>query len=90
MGIMPVQQVISSSKSMMGHCLGAAGALELIVSALTLKNGIIPPTINLKEADPECDLNYTPNVAVKADVNIAFSTSLGFGGHNGCVALRKM
>lgn len=81
---------ISSSKSMMGHCLGAAGALELIVSVLTLKNGIIPPTINLKEADPECDLNYTPNVAVKADVNIAFSTSLGFGGHNGCVALRKM
>ena len=69
--------------------LGATGAVELIASALTIHNGIVTPTIGLTEADPECDLDYTPNVARKADVTIAISNSLGFGGHNGCVALRK-
>lgn len=80
---------ISSSKSMTGHMLGAAGAVEAIASVLALKNGIVPPTINLDTPDPECDLDYTPNTAVKADLTIAISDSLGFGGHNGCVAFRK-
>lgn len=80
---------ISSTKSMTGHMLGAAGAVEAIASVLALKNGIIPPTINLDAPDPECDLDYTPNKAVKADLTVAISDSLGFGGHNGCVAFRK-
>ena len=81
--------MISSTKSMTGHMLGATGAVELIAATLTVKNGIVPPTIGLDEPDPECDLDYTPNVARKADVTIAISNSLGFGGHNGCVAVRK-
>ncbi len=81
--------MISSTKSMTGHMLGATGAVELIATALTLKHGIVPPTIGLSDPDPECDLDYTPNVARKADVTVAISNSLGFGGHNGCVALRK-
>ena len=81
--------MISSTKSMTGHMLGATGAVELIASALTLKNGIVTPTIGLDTPDPDCDLDYVPNEARKADVTIAISNSLGFGGHNGCVALRK-
>lgn len=81
---------ISSSKSMTGHTLGAAGAMEVIVSSLSLQNGIVTPTIGLQEADPECDLNYTPNKAVKADLTLALSSSLGFGGHDACVAIRKI
>ncbi len=81
---------ISSTKSMTGHMLGAAGAVEAIACVLTIDNAIIPPTINLDAADPECDLDYTPNTAVKSDITIAISDSLGFGGHNGCVAFRKM
>ena len=80
---------ISSSKSMTGHMLGAAGAVEIIVSALSLKEGIVTPTIGLQNPDPNCDLNYTPNKAMKADLTIAVSNSLGFGGHNACVAIRK-
>ena len=80
---------ISSTKSMTGHMLGAAGAVEAIASILALKNGIVPPTINLDTPDPECDLNYTPNKPEKVDLTIAISDSLGFGGHNGCVAFRK-
>ena len=81
--------IISSTKSMTGHMLGATGAVELIAATLTLKNGVVTPTIGLDEPDPECDLDYVPNVARKADVTIAISNSLGFGGHNSCVALRK-
>ena len=81
--------MISSTKSMTGHMLGATGAVELIASALTLKNGVVTPTIGLDIPDPDCDLDYVPNEARKADVTIAISNSLGFGGHNGCVALRK-
>ncbi len=81
---------ISSTKSMTGHMLGATGAAEAIASVLALENGVIPPTINYVEKDAECDLDYTPNTAVKADVEYAVSTSLGFGGHNACVALKKM
>ena len=80
---------ISSTKSMTGHMLGAAGAVEAVASILALKNGIIPPTINLDAPDPECDLNYTPNKAENAELTIAISDSIGFGGHNGCVAFRK-
>lgn len=81
---------ISSTKSMTGHMLGAAGAIEAIASVLALTRGIIPPTINLDEPDPELDLDYTPNKAVEAQVTIAISDSLGFGGHNGCLAFRKI
>lgn len=81
---------ISSTKSMTGHMLGATGAVELIASALALKDRIVPPTINYVEKDPECDLDYTPNKAVKADIEYAMSSSLGFGGHNACVALKSI
>ncbi|MEE0775811.1 MAG: beta-ketoacyl-ACP synthase II [Bacillota bacterium] len=82
--------MISSTKSMTGHMLGAAGAVEAIVATLALKNGVIPPTINYEEPDPDCDLDYVPNTARKADIELALSTSLGFGGHNGCIALKKV
>ena len=81
---------ISSTKSMTGHMLGAAGAVEAIASILALKDGIIPPTIGYKEKDEECDLDYTVNKALKADLTLALSNSLGFGGHNACVAFRKV
>ena len=80
---------ISSTKGSTGHMLGAAGAVEAIASVLALKNGIVPPTINLDEIEPECDLDYTPNSPVEAPLTIAVSDSLGFGGHNGCVAFRR-
>ncbi len=81
--------VISSTKSMHGHMLGATGAVELIISALALKHGVIPPTIHLDQPDPECDLDYTPHTARHWQADIAISNSLGFGGQNACVALRK-
>ncbi|MBQ8811845.1 MAG: beta-ketoacyl-ACP synthase II [Bacteroidales bacterium] len=80
---------ISSIKGSTGHMLGAAGAVEALASVLALKNGIVPPTANLDDVDPECDLDYTPNKPVEAPLTIAVSDSLGFGGHNGCVAFRK-
>jgi len=80
---------VSSTKSMTGHLLGAAGGVEAIICALTLKHGMIPPTINLEHPDPECDLDYVPNVPRKADVRTAMSNSFGFGGHNGTIILRK-
>ena len=75
---------------MTGHMLGAAGAIEAIASILTLRSGIIPPTINLLEPDEECDLNYTPNMAVEKQVDLALSNSLGFGGHNVCLAFKRV
>lgn len=81
---------ISSTKSMTGHMLGAAGAVEAIASVMTLKTGIIAPTIHYEQPDEDCDLNYVPNQAVKADVTLAISDSLGFGGHNGCIAFSKL
>ncbi len=81
---------ISSTKSMTGHLLGAAGAVEAIASILALRDGIVPPTIGYGEPDEECDLNYTPNKAVEAELELAMSTSLGFGGHNACVGFRKI
>ena len=80
---------ISSTKSMHGHMLGATGAVELCACVLALRDGIVPPTINLDEPDPDCDLDYTPHTARKADLDGAISTSLGFGGHNAVVALRR-
>ena len=80
---------ISSTKAATGHMLGAAGAAEAVAAILAVKNGIVPPTINLDEIEPECDLDYTPNTPVNAELTMAISDSLGFGGHNGCVAFRK-
>ena len=81
---------ISSTKSMTGHMLGAAGAVEAIVSILALRDGIVPPTIHLQEPDPACDLDYTPNTALHTPLDAALSVSLGFGGHNACVAFAKV
>lgn len=81
--------LISSTKSMTGHLLGAAGGVEAIATALSLKNGIVPPTINLDVPDPECDLNYTPKIAVKRDLNYALSNTFGFGGHNASILFKR-
>ena len=81
---------ISSTKSMHGHMFGAAGAAEAVATVLALRDGIVPPTINLDNADPECDLDYTPNKAVEANLTLGLSDSFGFGGHNACIAFRKI
>ncbi|MCL5071323.1 MAG: beta-ketoacyl-ACP synthase II [Actinobacteria bacterium] len=80
---------VSSTKSMHGHCLGAAGAIEAVAAILAVKNDIIPPTINLENQDEKCDLNYTPNVSITKKVNIALSNSMGFGGHNVTLGFKK-
>ncbi len=80
---------ISSPKSMTGHLIGAAAALEALICVQVIQNGIIPPTINLNHPDPECDLDYVPNVARKKDVDIALCTSFGFGGHNSVLVLKR-
>ena len=81
---------ISSTKSMTGHMMGATGAVEAIASVLALSEGVVPPTINYKEKDEECDLDYTANEAKEAELTYALSTSLGFGGHNACIAFRRV
>lgn len=81
---------ISSTKSMTGHMLGATGAVEAIAATLALDTGIVPPTVGYAEPDPECDLDYTPNKAVEAPIDMAISTTFGFGGHNACIALKKI
>ena len=81
---------ISSTKAVTGHMLGAAGAAEAVVCLLALQHGVIPPTANLLEPDPECDLDYTPVHAVQAQADLALSNSLGFGGHNACLVFRKV
>lgn len=80
---------ISSTKGHTGHLLGAAGAVEAVATVLALRNGVVPPTIGLDEPDPECDLNYTPNEPADVELTMAISDSLGFGGHNACIAFRK-
>lgn len=83
------QLPISSTKSMTGHLMGAAGAIEAIVCALTIGRGVIPPTINYGEPDPECDLDYVPNTAREQEVEVAMSNTFGFGGHNATIILKK-
>jgi 3-oxoacyl-[acyl-carrier-protein] synthase II len=80
---------VSSTKSMMGHTFGAAGAIEAIMCALALRDGVLPPTINYREPDPECDLDYVPNDARHVQVEVALSNAMGLGGHNGCVLLGR-
>lgn len=82
--------LISSTKSMTGHMLGATGAVEAIASVLALHDGVVPPTIGYREPDPDCDLNYVPNEGIKADIQYAASNSLGFGGHNACIVFKKI
>jgi 3-oxoacyl-[acyl-carrier-protein] synthase II len=81
---------VSSTKSMLGHCLGAAGALEAIACVLAIEHGVIPPTINYEHPDPDCDLDYVPNKARKADLSYAISNGMGLGGHNGCVLVGRV
>jgi 3-oxoacyl-[acyl-carrier-protein] synthase II len=81
---------VSSNKSMIGHLFGAAGAIEALATALTVHHGVIPPTINYRVPDPECDLDYVPNEARDSTVDVALSNSMGLGGHNGCVILGKV
>lgn len=80
---------MSSTKSMTGHLLGAAGGVEAVIIALTIQNGMLPPTINLENPDPDCDLDYVPNTPRQADVKVAMSNSFGFGGHNATIILKK-
>jgi 3-oxoacyl-[acyl-carrier-protein] synthase II len=80
---------VSSTKSMMGHTFGAAGAIEAIMCVLALRDGVLPPTINYRQADPECDLDYVPNEARRTQVDVALSNAMGLGGHNGCVLLGR-
>jgi 3-oxoacyl-[acyl-carrier-protein] synthase II len=80
---------VSSTKGATGHCLGAAGALEAMFSILAVHRGMLPPTINYEEADPECDLDYVPNEAREADVRVAVNNSFGFGGHNASIVVKR-
>jgi 3-oxoacyl-[acyl-carrier-protein] synthase II len=80
---------VSSTKSMMGHTFGAAGAIEAVLTVLAVRDGVLPPTINYREPDPECDLDYVPNEARRTQVEIALSNAMGLGGHNGCVLFRR-
>ena len=80
---------LSSTKSMIGHTLGAAGGIEAAVTLLALHDGILPPTINLHTPDPECDLDYIPNTARQASIRYALSNNMGFGGHNACLVMKK-
>jgi 3-oxoacyl-[acyl-carrier-protein] synthase II len=80
---------VSASKSQFGHLLGAAGAVEAVVTVLAMQHSLLPPTINLATPDPACDLDYVPNAPRAAEVGVALSNSFGFGGHNVCLALRR-
>jgi 3-oxoacyl-[acyl-carrier-protein] synthase II len=81
--------MVSSTKSMTGHLLGAAGGVEFVICVLAIKDNIVPPTINYEYPDPECDLDYVPNTSREAEVNVCLSNSLGFGGHNATLAVKK-
>lgn len=82
--------LISSTKGQIGHCLGAAGAIEAVVSVMALRDGVVPPTINQLVKDDECDLDYVPNISRKVDLKVVMSNSFGFGGTNGCVVFKKV
>ena len=81
---------VSSTKSVMGHCFGAAGAIEAMMCVLAVRDRVLPPTINYRNPDPECDLDYVPNEAREADVDVALSNAMGLGGHNGCVLIGRL
>jgi len=81
---------VSSTKSMMGHCFGAAGAIEAMMCVLAIHEGVLPPTINYEHPDPACDLDYVPNEAREAKVDVALSNAMGLGGHNGCVLIGRV
>src|SRR5213078_1987521 len=81
---------VSSTKSMTGHCFGAAGAIEAMMCVRALRDGVLPPTINYRVPDPECDLDYVPNEARRAEVDVALSNAMGLGGHNGCVLVGRV
>lgn len=81
---------VSSTKGQIGHCLGAAGAIEAVICLMAMRDGVLPPTINYENPDPECDLDYIPNKARKADINVIMSNSFGFGGTNGSIILKKI
>jgi len=80
---------ISSTKGATGHCLGASGAIEAIACILAVRDGIVPPTINYEDPDPECDLDYIPNESRETDVRYALSNNFGFGGHNACLVIKR-
>jgi len=82
--------LVSSTKSMIGHLLGGAGAVESAVCILAMKHGVVPPTVNLDNPDPECDLDYVPNVAREKNVKVALNNSFGFGGHNASLCFKKL
>ena len=82
--------LVSSTKGQIGHCLGAAGAIEAIISIMAMRDGVVPPTINFETRDPECDLDYVTEGARKKELNVIMSNSFGFGGTNGCVIMKKI
>jgi 3-oxoacyl-[acyl-carrier-protein] synthase II len=81
---------VSSTKSVTGHCFGAAGAIEAMMCVLAVREGVLPPTMNLQTPDPECDLDYVPNEARRVEVDVALSNAMGLGGHNGCVLVGRV
>jgi 3-oxoacyl-[acyl-carrier-protein] synthase II len=80
---------VSSTKGATGHCFGAAGAVEAVFTVLAVERGVLPPTINYEQEDPECDLDYVPNEAREAEISVGVSNSFGFGGHNACLVVRQ-
>src|SRR4026208_1281230 len=80
---------VSSTKGATGHCFGAAGAVEAVFTVLAVERGVLPPTINYEQPDPECDLDYIPNESRQAEISVGVSNSFGFGGHNACIVVRK-
>src|SRR3982750_3180352 len=86
----PYELAVSSTKSVMGHCFGAAGAIESLMCVMAVKDGVLPPTINYRNPDPVCDLDYVPNESRHAEVDVALSNAMGLGGHNACVLIGRL